>query len=121
MTAIDGKMQSIDGDRLYERAAGVLGLEEQTLRLYRSQSETLPLLIRINNLTWNHHREVASLKTIAELAPKLRPGGGRNLLGPSRNSLQELLIRPCSQLSSQLCHHFFKNSILALLSKRAYG
>jgi len=63
---VDGKRHY--GDGLYEKAAAILKVEPQTLRLYKSQSEMLPLLIRINKLTWNHHREVSGLKQITETA-----------------------------------------------------
>jgi N6-adenosine-specific RNA methylase IME4 len=61
---VDGK--SHYGDGLYAEAARVLGLEEQTLRLQHSMAAKFELLIRINNLSWNHHREVSSLKTLSE-------------------------------------------------------
>ena len=61
-----GGNKKYGGTGLYKRAAELLGVEEQTLRVFKSLSETLPLLIRINNLTFNHHREAASLKTIEE-------------------------------------------------------
>jgi len=61
---VDGKTHY--GDKLYEKAAAVLGLDEQTLRQFRMLADNMPLLRRRNNLTWGHHREVASLKTIRE-------------------------------------------------------
>lgn len=59
---VDGKRHY--GDGLYKEAAEVLGLEGQTLRVFSSISSTFELLTRINNLSWRHHREVASLKPI---------------------------------------------------------
>jgi len=61
---VDGKRHY--GDGLYEKAAGILGLEEQTLRLHASMADRFQLLMRVNNLSWDHHRQVASIKTLAE-------------------------------------------------------
>lgn len=59
---VDGK--SHYGDKLYERAAQVLGYDENKLRQYKSISEKFKLLLRSNNLSWNHHYEVASVKKL---------------------------------------------------------
>jgi hypothetical protein len=50
------------GDRLYQEAARILGYDENKLRQYKSLSDRFELLLRSNNLTWNHHYEVASIK-----------------------------------------------------------
>ena len=62
---MDGKRHY--GDKLYKESANILGLEEQTLRRYKSMANTFSLLIRINNLSWQHHLEVSSIKKIKTL------------------------------------------------------
>jgi hypothetical protein len=57
---VDGKRHY--GDKLFKKASEILGIEEQTLRIQKSLSEKFELLMRVNNLTWNHHREVSSIK-----------------------------------------------------------
>lgn len=59
---VDGK--SHYGDGLYEEASRIIGYEPQSLRFLKSMAEKFQLLMRINNLTWNHHREVASIKKL---------------------------------------------------------
>ena len=61
---VDGKRHY--GDGLYKRAAGILGVEEKTLRNYKSQAGTYRLSRRRDNRSWGHHSEVASLKIIKE-------------------------------------------------------
>ena len=61
---VDGKRHY--GDGLYKRAAEITGLREQTLRLHASMAGQFELLMRINNLSYQHHREVASIEQIAE-------------------------------------------------------
>lgn len=61
---VDGKRHY--GDKLYERAAALLGCDENTLRQYKSMAERFELLVRTNNLSWRHHYEVASIKTVDE-------------------------------------------------------
>lgn len=61
---IDGKRHY--GDRLYERAAGILGYTEGALRNFKSISDTLELSRRRDSVPWGHHTEVASLKRITE-------------------------------------------------------
>lgn len=60
----DGKRHY--GDGLYEKAAAILGVDEPSLRVYHSISGRFQLLLRNNNLTWNHHKETASLKKLAK-------------------------------------------------------
>ncbi len=59
---VDGKRHY--GDGLYKKAAGIMEIEESTLRAYKSQSEILSIAVRNSNLTHAHHKEVSSLKTI---------------------------------------------------------
>jgi hypothetical protein len=59
---VDGKRYY--GDKLYERAEGVLGLDQGQLRNFKSISEKFELSQRYDNLAWVHHREVSSIKTI---------------------------------------------------------
>ena len=69
---VDGKRHY--GDGLYKKAVRILRLEAQTLRHYKRLSDTIELCLRKHNLTWQHHMEVASLKTIEEnLLGKLSP------------------------------------------------
>ena len=56
----DGKQHY--GDGLYERAAGITGLAEKTLRMFASLSSRFGLSRRLDNLGWNHHHEVVSLR-----------------------------------------------------------
>ena len=59
---VDGKRHY--GDGLYNKAAGILGVDEKTLRNYKSQAGTYRLSRRRDKLSWRHHSEVASLKII---------------------------------------------------------
>jgi N6-adenosine-specific RNA methylase IME4 len=61
---VDGKKHY--GDGLYKEAAKILELEEQTLRICKSLADTFPLLSRLNNLSFEHHRQVASIKRIEQ-------------------------------------------------------
>ena len=61
---VDGKRHY--GDGLYKRAAEITGMAEQTLRLHASMATQFEMLMRINNLSYQHHREAASIKLIAE-------------------------------------------------------
>lgn len=61
---VDGKQHY--GDGLYKRAAEITGQAEQTLRLHASMASQFELLMRLNTLSYQHHREVASIKQIAE-------------------------------------------------------
>lgn len=60
---VDGKRHY--GDGLYKRAAEITGQAEETLRTFASIAGRFELLSRNNSLTYNHHKEVASLKLIA--------------------------------------------------------
>jgi len=51
---VDGKRHY--GDGLYKRAAEITGLAEQTLRLHASMATQFEMLMRINNLSYQHHR-----------------------------------------------------------------
>jgi hypothetical protein len=61
---VDGKQHY--GDGLYKRAAEITGFNDGTLRQFASLSEQFQLLCRHNNLSYQHHREVASIKQIVE-------------------------------------------------------
>lgn len=61
---VDGKKHY--GDRLYEKAAVITGLEENSLRPYASIANVIPNNIRHSDLSHAHHMQVASLKTISE-------------------------------------------------------
>ena len=60
---VDGKQHY--GDGLYKRAAEITGLDESTLRTFASVAGRYELLLRNNKLTYNHHKETASVKLIA--------------------------------------------------------
>ena len=60
----NGKQHYADG--LYKRAAEVTGFNDGTLRQFASLSSQFELLCRHNTLSYQHHREVASIKLIAE-------------------------------------------------------
>ncbi|GAH36692.1 unnamed protein product [marine sediment metagenome] len=57
---VDGKRHY--GDGLYERAEKIVNIDKASLGKLKSIAERFELLLRSNNLTWNHHYEVASLK-----------------------------------------------------------
>ena len=57
--------QEFDG--LYDRAAKITGLDDGTLRQFASMADNFELLSRDNNLSYTHHKEVASIKPIIEL------------------------------------------------------
>lgn len=59
---VDGKQHY--GDGLYKRAAEITGQDETTLRTFASIAGRFELLLRNNKLTYNHHKEVASIKLI---------------------------------------------------------
>jgi hypothetical protein len=52
----------------------VLELDEARLRTYASISGRFKLLLRNNNLSWNHHYEVSSIKQ-TEIADRKISGG----------------------------------------------
>jgi N6-adenosine-specific RNA methylase IME4 len=83
----DGKRHH--GDGLYEKAAAILGVDESSLRVYHSISGRFQLLLRNNNLTWNHHKEVASIKKLAkDIEGKLAVSDE-----PDRDKMEELLAK----------------------------
>jgi hypothetical protein len=47
------------GDR-YEAACELFGREQDAIKQYKSISKAFELCTRVNNLSWSHHREVAS-------------------------------------------------------------
>ena len=75
------------GDGRYKKAAEITGLAEQTLRLHASMAGQFELLMRVNNLSYQHHREVASIKLIAT------DKDGKLFLSdePDRDKIAELL------------------------------
>lgn len=82
---VDGKRHY--GDGLYQRAAGLLGYDEGTLRKCSSLAGQFELCRRRHNLTWGHHYEVASIKPIVEGADgKLKLGDE-----PDREKIAEML------------------------------
>jgi len=60
----DGKRHY--GDGLYKEAAGILGIGESQLRSLKSCADLFELCLRKHNLTWSHHYEVTSIKSIFE-------------------------------------------------------
>ena len=59
---IDGKIHY--GDGLYRRAAEITGLTEGTLMNFASMSRAFQISARAENLSYRHHYEAASIKTI---------------------------------------------------------
>jgi hypothetical protein len=59
---LDGK--SHYGDGLYEKAAEVVGVDKPQLMNLKSISDKFQISQRCENLSWCHHRELASLKTL---------------------------------------------------------
>lgn len=66
-----GEKKKYGGTGLYEEAQRILELDQNYLRQAKSLAEQFTLLDRSNNLSWRHHYEVASLKTIEEANGKL--------------------------------------------------
>ena len=62
--AKDGKRHY--GDGLYKRAAEITGFTEGTLRDFMWMARAYELSSRKDNLSFKHHKEVASAKLIAE-------------------------------------------------------
>ena len=60
----DGKRHY--GDGLYEKAAGILGLEESSLRQYKWLAGLFELSTRVDKLSFKHHEQVASVKKLAK-------------------------------------------------------
>lgn len=46
---------------VYDEVEEITGLERQTVQVYKSVCDNVPSLIRIKDLSFNHHREVAKL------------------------------------------------------------
>jgi len=81
----DGKKHY--GDGLYEEAEGILGYEYQTLARAKRMSELFEIKCRHLNLSFEHHVQVASVKTI-EIDNK---GKLYLLKKPDMEKMQELL------------------------------
>ena len=59
---LDGKRHY--GDGLYKKASEIMGLEKNTLEQYKSLSERYKLCSRLQGLSFEHHRQTASIKKI---------------------------------------------------------
>ena len=72
-----GEKKKHGGTGVYEKALEILGdtYKEQTLWLLKSVAATFELLKRFKNLTWSHHLEVSSLKTVEIVPDKKLPQG----------------------------------------------
>ncbi len=82
----DGKRHY--GDKVYKKAADILGVKKNTLEHYKSQSERFELCTRVQDLSWAHHREVSSIKlTEEDKNGKLRVSKTE----PDWDKIQELL------------------------------
>lgn len=66
---VDGK--SHYGDGLYAEAAKATGLEERTLEGLKQVADRFQITLRNVNLLWSHHKEVTSIKTLADKNGKL--------------------------------------------------
>lgn len=60
----DGKKHY--GDGLYQKAGKILGLTESMLQSYKSVTDKFEFCKRLQNLSWNHHYQVISIKKIKE-------------------------------------------------------
>jgi len=60
----DGKRHY--GDGLYKKASAILGYQEQSMKQFKILADSFDIKFRRLNLSWAHHQEVASLKTIEE-------------------------------------------------------
>ena len=69
------KNKKYAGTGLYEKASGILGMDESTLRKYKSLSDNIELFRRRNNLSWFHHSEAASIKNTEEIYIDSKPTG----------------------------------------------
>jgi len=87
---VDGK--SHYGDGLYEQAAEIVELEYGYLRDLKYVSEMFELSARADKLSFRHHREVASIKSI-EIVPdkKLKQGRMQWSKEPDKEKMQEFL------------------------------
>lgn len=54
------------GDGLYEQASEILDLNIRTLQDFKQIADRFEITLRNVNLSYNHHREVASIKQIEE-------------------------------------------------------
>lgn len=59
---VDGKRHY--GDKLYDRASNLLGYEVRTLQELKQISDNIRFTERSVNLSWNHHKQVVSIKRI---------------------------------------------------------
>jgi len=80
----DGKKHY--GDGLYKEAEKILGMDKTSLMTFKSISEKYEILLRNKILSWSHHKEVASIKQIEEIADKLELSKK-----PDKEKMQELL------------------------------
>jgi len=69
---VDGKRHY--GDGLYKQASEILGYSSQALNDFKSIAEKLEVSCRHEVLSFQHHKEVASLKLIVEDKDKLKLG-----------------------------------------------
>jgi len=81
----DGKRHY--GDGLYKKAGKILEIDESQLRKIKSISERFEMLLRSNNLSWNHHYQVISIKKIKEK----KDGKLELSKEPDMEKMQELL------------------------------
>ena len=59
---VDGKRHY--GDGLYDEAEKILGYDKGSLQNFKSISDSFQISLRNENLTWNHHKEVSSIKQL---------------------------------------------------------
>jgi vacuolar-type H+-ATPase subunit H len=76
----------------HKEAEKIMGLERNTFERYKYLSSLFEIFIRIKNLSWSHHFEVASLKTIEIVKDKtLKQGRMRWSKIPVRPQKSHLL------------------------------
>jgi hypothetical protein len=89
---VDGKKHY--GDGLYKEAERILGIDNRTLENIKQISERFEFTLRSVNLSWSHHLQVASIKTI-EIIPdkKLKQGRMQWNKEPDKEKMSELLTK----------------------------
>ena len=83
---VDGKRHY--GDGLYQEAGKILGIDSSSLMTLASIAARFEILLRNKNLSWNHHKEVASVKLLVE-----DKKGRLSYGGPDKEKMQDILAK----------------------------
>ena len=87
---IDGKTHY--GDGLYKEAALIIGYDNRTLEDFKNISEKFEFTLRNVNLSYNHHKQVTSIKEIEIVKDKkLKQGRMQWSKEPEMGKMQEFL------------------------------